>query len=101
MSQVFNIVFPIFAIVLLGYLYARRFGPDMASANRLNIEIFTPALIFSVLSAEGFELARYAELALAGVIVVLGSGLVAWPVTRLLHLRPKVFLPPMLFNNCC
>ncbi|MCB1723053.1 MAG: AEC family transporter [Chromatiaceae bacterium] len=99
MSQVFNIVFPIFAIVLLGYLYARRFGPDMASANRLNIEIFTPALIFSVLSAEGFELARYAELALAGVIVVLGSGLVAWPVTRLLHLRPKVFLPPMMFNN--
>jgi predicted permease len=99
MFQVFGIVFPIFGIVLLGYIYARRFGPDMASANRLNLEIFTPALIFSVLSSEGFELTRYAELAFAAVLVVLGSGLVVWPVTRLLGYSPKTFLPPMMFNN--
>ena len=83
----------------LGYLYARRFGPDMASANRLNLEIFTPALIFSVLSGEGFELARYAELAFAAMLVVLGSGLIAWPFARLFGYGSKVFLPPMMFNN--
>ena len=99
MYQVFEIVFPIFAIVSLGYLYARRFGPDMASANRLNLEIFTPALIFSVLAGEGFELARYADLAMAALIVVLGSGLIAWPVARLFGYPAKVFLPPMMFNN--
>ena len=99
MFQVFEIVFPIFAIVLLGYGYARRFGPDMASANRLNIEIFTPALIFSVLSGEGFELARFADLALAAVVVVLGSGLLAWPFARLFGYPNRVFLPPMMFNN--
>ena len=99
MFQVFEIVFPIFAIVFLGYGYARRFGPDMASANRLNIEIFTPALIFSVLSGEGFELARFADLALAAVVVVLGSGLLAWPFARLFGYSNKVFLPPMMFNN--
>jgi predicted permease len=99
MFQVFEIVFPIFAIVVLGYLYARRFGADMTSANRLNLEIFTPALIFSVLSGEGFELARYADLALAAVIVVLGSGLLVWPVSRLLGYADRVFLPPMMFNN--
>jgi predicted permease len=99
MFQVFEIVFPIFGIVLLGYFYARRFGPDMASANRLNLEIFTPALIFSVLSSEGFELTRYAELAFAAMLVVLGSGLVVWPVARLLGYAPKTFLPPMMFNN--
>jgi predicted permease len=99
MLQVLEIVFPIFAIVLLGYLYARRHGPDMASANRLNLEIFTPALIFSVLSGEGFELQRYADLALAAVIVVLGSGLLAWPVGRLLGYPGRVLLPPMMFNN--
>jgi len=99
MFQVFEIVFPIFAIVLLGYLYARRFGTDMASANRLNLEIFTPALIFSVLSGEGFELARYAELAVAAMIVVLGSGLLAWPFGRLFGYPNRVFLPPMMFNN--
>lgn len=99
MYQVFEVVFPIFAIVLLGYLYARRYGADMASANRLNLEIFTPALIFSVLAGEGFELARYAELAVAAVAVVLGSGLLAWPLSRLLGFADKVFLPPMMFNN--
>jgi predicted permease len=99
MFQVFEIVFPIFAIVLLGYLYARRFGPDMASANRLNIEVFTPALIFSVLAGEGFELGRYAELAFAAAVVVLGSGLLAWPLARLSGFPSRVFLPPMMFNN--
>lgn len=99
MYQVFQIVFPIFAIVGLGYLYALRHGPDMASANRLNLEIFTPALIFSVLSGEGFELARYAELAVAAALVVLGSGLLAWPIGRLFGFAPRVFLPPMMFNN--
>jgi predicted permease len=99
MLQVSQIVFPIFAIVALGYLYALRHGPDMASANRLNLEIFTPALIFSVLSGEGFELARYAELALAAAFVVLGSGLLVWPLGRLFGFRPRVFLPPMMFNN--
>ncbi len=99
MFQVFAIVFPIFAIVGLGYGYARRFGPDMASANRLNLEIFTPALIFSVLSSEGFELARYADLAVAAAVVVLGSGLLAWPVARAFGYQARVFLPPMMFNN--
>ncbi len=99
MFQVFEIVFPIFAIVALGYFYARKFGPDMASANRLNLELFTPALIFSVLSSEGFELERYGELALAAGIVVLGSGLLVWPISRMLGYKNQVFLPPMMFNN--
>lgn len=99
MHQVFDVVFPIFAIVLLGYLYARRYGADMASANRLNLEIFTPALIFSVLAGEGFELERYADLAGAAILVVLGSGVLAWPLARLFAFPSKVFLPPMMFNN--
>jgi hypothetical protein len=51
------------------------------------------------LSGEGFELGRYAELALAAALVVLGSGLVAWPLARLFGYRLDVFLPPMMFNN--
>ena len=99
MFQVLEIVFPIFAIVLLGYAYARRYGPDMAAANRLNLDVFTPALIFSVLAGEGFELARYADLAFAALLVVAGSGMLAWPLARLLGVPVKVFVPPMMFNN--
>ncbi|MGA1691246.1 MAG: AEC family transporter [Sedimenticolaceae bacterium] len=99
MSQVISIIFPIFAIVLAGFLYARYRGTDMVAANRLNIEIFTPALIFSILSSEGFDLVQYADLAIGTAIVVLGTGLLVWPLTRLFNWPLPVFLPPMMFNN--
>jgi len=97
--QIFNIVFPIFSIVLVGFIYARRHAPDMAAANKLNIDIFTPALIFHVLSGKDFYLAEYQFLAMGGAVVVLGSGLLAWPVARLFNFQVKTFVPPMMFSN--
>ncbi|TNF35476.1 MAG: AEC family transporter [Gammaproteobacteria bacterium] len=97
--QIFNIVFPIFAIVLIGYLYGRRHLPDMAAANKVNIDIFIPALIFDVLSGKDFNLADYQLLAISGALIVLGSGLLSLPVARLLNYKVKTFVPPMMFNN--
>ena len=98
-QQIFNIVFPIFSIVLIGYLYGVRHKPDMAAVNRLNLEIFIPALVFHVVSGKDFDLGAYQELALAGAIVVLGSGLLAWPIALLAGYKPKTFVPPMMFSN--
>ncbi len=97
--QLVSIVFPIFAIVLAGFLYGRRHSPDMAAANKLNIDIFVPALIFDVLTGTSFNLAAYQALALGGCAVILGSALLAWPVARLAGYEIKTFLPPMMFNN--
>ena len=97
--HVLGVVFPIFAIVALGFLYGRRRRPDMVAANRLNLEVFTPALILSVLAGKDFQLGEFQALALAGVVVVLGSGLLAWPVARLLGYAPRTFVPPMMFTN--
>ncbi len=98
-EQLIGIVFPIFGLVAVGYFYARKHAPNMTAANKVNLEIFTPALIFSVLSGEDFELAAYADLAFAGAIVVMGSGLIAWPIARLAGWSVKVFVPPMMFTN--
>lgn len=98
-GQIFNIVFPILAIVMVGYLYARQHLPDMAAANKVNIDIFVPALIFDVLSGKDFNLGDYQLLALGGGLIVLGSGLLAWPVAHLLNYRIRTFVPPMMFNN--
>ena len=97
--HVLGVVFPIFAIVALGFLYGRRRRPDMVAANRLNLEVFTPALILSVLAGKDFQLGEFQALALAGVVVVLGSGVLAWPVARLLGYAPRTFVPPMMFTN--
>ena len=97
--QILAIVFPIFALVGVGYAYARRHAPDMGVANRINMDIFIPALIFSVLADREVDLTAYWRLAVGAGVVVIGSGLVAWPLARLLGYRPRTFVPPMMFNN--
>jgi hypothetical protein len=97
--RIVSIIFPLFAIVLAGWLYGRRHRPDMALANQLNLDVFVPALVFAALAGKSFELQTYWLLAAGGVLVVLGSGLAAWPLARLLRVEAKTFLPPMMFNN--
>jgi hypothetical protein len=98
-STIIAIILPIFVIVAVGFFYARRHAPDMAAANKINLDIFIPALIFSVLAGKDFQLAEYQSLALGGFVVVLGSGLIAWPFARLMGYSVKTFAPPMMFTN--
>ncbi len=97
--RIFGIVFPVFAIVAVGYLYGRWRKPDLTAANQLNMTVLLPALLFHVLSGRNFNLAEYGPLAAAAAAVVLGSGLLAWPVARLTRIAPKTFVPPMMFTN--
>lgn len=97
--RIAGIVFPILAIVLAGYFYGRRHRPDMIAANQVNIDVFVPALVFAALAGKSFQLSDYAGLALGGAVVVLGSGLIGWPLARLLGYQPKTLLPPMMFKN--
>ncbi|MDD5298049.1 MAG: AEC family transporter [Rhodocyclaceae bacterium] len=99
LTRLLAILFPIFAIVLAGLVYGRIRKPDMSFANHLNMDMFIPALVFATLAGKSFELARYAPLALGTFAIVLGSGLVAWPIARLMKEDPKTFVPPMMFNN--
>jgi len=93
------ILFPIFGIVAAGYLYARHHKPEMAVANRLNMDVFVPALVFAAMAGKSFDLAAYAPLALGGFIVLATCGLLAWPIARLIGSLPKTLAPPMMFNN--
>ena len=97
--RIVSIIFPRFAVVLAGWLYGRRHRPDMALANQLNMDVFVPALVFAALAGKSFDLLSYQALAVGGIAVVLGSGLLAWPLARLLQVDTKTFLPPMMFNN--
>jgi hypothetical protein len=76
--RIVSIVFPIFAVVAIGWGYARyrrtRGGIDMAFANELNMDVFVPALVISAMVTKSFELASYQWLALGAVLVMLGSG---------------------------
>lgn len=98
-ERIFLTVFPLVAIVTVGFFYARRYQPDMNATNQINIDVFVPALIFAVLSAESFDLIKYQSLAIGAAIIVIGSGILLYPACKLLKVHPKTFLPPMMFSN--
>ncbi|MCQ8895444.1 AEC family transporter [Limnobacter humi] len=97
--RIVSVIFPVFAVVALGYWYGRAKRPDMRFANQLNMDVFVPALVFSALASKTFDLQAYSVLAVGAAMVVLGSGLLAWPVARLLGVNWKTFVPPVMFNN--
>ena len=99
LERIFLTVFPLLVIVGMGYFYARKKSLNMQAANTANIDIFIPALLFSVLSAESFSFSAYGNLAIAAAIIVLGSGLLLLPICFLWKMNTKTFLPSMMFNN--
>ena len=97
--RIISIVFPIFLIVMVGFVYGRKHRPDMLVANNLNMSVFLPALFFSALAGKNFNLADNMPIALGCTVVVLGSGALTWPVARLFGMAPKTLVPPAMFNN--
>jgi predicted permease len=101
--RILGIVFPVFAVIAAGWLYARlrasRGGIDMAFANQLNMDVFVPALVFAALSSKSFDLGAHGYLALGALGVIFGSGLAGWGLARILGEQPRTLVPPMMFVN--
>lgn len=95
-----EIVLPVLLIISLGYALGRAWKPDMRVMNRFNLDVFGPFLVLAYLSDKSVNLLSLWPLAAASVIVVLGSGLLAYPFARLAGESPRTFVPPMMFNNC-
>lgn len=98
--KIIEILFPVFTLVLAGFVYGRVYQPGLRGVNQMILFVFVPALVFDVMSRKDFQVFEYQWLAFGGLAVVLGSGLIAWPVAKLMHYRIRAFLPPMMFNNC-
>lgn len=102
--RIAGIILPVFLIIAAGYGYSRLRGDvirsDMVALNRISGEFLCPLLLFSALAAKEFDVVANLPLLLAGVLIALGSGLLAWPVARLFGYDVRTFVPPMIYNNC-
>ena len=98
--RIVEILFPLFAITALGYVVGRRMKPDLTQANKLNMDVFVPALVFAALANKAFDISAFLPLVVAVSLIVVGSGLVAWALARALGMQPKTLVPPIMFNNC-
>jgi len=103
-QRILAIILPVFITIALGYGYARWRGEgvraEMAAVNRISMDVLCPLLVLTAFASKDFDLARNANLIMAGVLISLGSGLLAWPVARLLRYDARSFVPPMMYNNC-
>jgi predicted permease len=103
-ERIAGIILPVFIIIGLGYAYARlrrdTVRSDMLAVNRISMDVLMPLLIFTALAAKNFDVAHNASLILAGVVISFGSGLLTWPIARMLGYDPRSFVPPMMYNNC-
>jgi predicted permease len=103
-ERIAGIILPVFIIIGVGFAYARLRGEsvkaDMSAVNRVSMEALCPLLVFTALAAKDFDVVHNSWLILAGGLIALGSGLLAWPVARLLGYDARTFVPPMMYNNC-
>ena len=99
MARIGTTLFPLIAIVVAGALYARKFKPDFTVPNIVNMDVFVPALVFSVLLSGDFRVVEMGQLALAAAAIILLCGPLAWLVARLLGCPPTAFVPSLMFRN--
>ena len=99
-SRVADVIIPVFLIVAIGYGYARRQRPDLTAFNRISLDVLAPLLVYSALAAKDFRLGEHTALLVGGAVLILGSGLLAWPLARALGAQPRTLVPVVMFNNC-
>ena len=98
-EQVFSIVAPLFIIVAVGYVYGTWVNPEMGIANRLIMDVFMPALIFSVMIQEDFYPTQYLTLIMGGALLMFGSGILAFGLARAAGWAPRSIIPTAMFSN--
>ncbi len=97
-QQVIGILFPVLALVLVGFSVGRWLKPDFRPINRINMDTFTPALVFSSLISMPLDTEQIPLLS-ASLIAVLLPGLLMFPICRLTGLNFKAWAPPHMFRN--
>lgn len=98
-SKIASITLPIFALVLVGFLYSRRVKPDLSGSNKLVVDIALPVLIFISLSSKSFDPISAIAFTASSIVLILISGLIAWPLAKLSGASKEAFLPCVMFTN--
>jgi malate permease and related proteins len=100
LARIADVIIPVFFIVAIGYFYALRKAPDMASFNRIALDVLAPLLVYSALAAKDFQIAEHWSLLIGGAVLILGSGLLAVPLAKISGAHPRTLVPVVMFNNC-
>ncbi len=99
-ARIAEIIVPVFLIVAIGYGYARRKPTDLVVFNRIALDVLAPLLVYTALASRDFDLDGQVPLLVAGTVLILGCGLLAWPLSRATGAQARTLVPVVMFNNC-
>lgn len=96
--RVIEILFPMFFVVVAGYVCAKKTSINMKPINQLNLDYFSPALVFGSLVAMPLG-TKQISLVYACMLAIILPGIMMLAVCRVYRLPIKVWLPPHMFRN--
>jgi predicted permease len=99
-ARIAQVIVPVFLIVAIGYVYARRARPDMSGFNRIMLDVLSPLIVYTALAGKEFRWQDHVPLLAGGALLILGTGVVAWVVARLSRTQPRTLVPVVMFTNC-
>jgi predicted permease len=99
-ARIAQVIVPVFLIVAVGFLYAKRARPDLAPFNRIVLDVLAPALVYTALASKDFQLGDQGVLLFGGALLILASGAVAWVIARFSGTQARTLVPVVMFNNC-
>ncbi|GAB6904771.1 Auxin Efflux Carrier [Desulfosarcina cetonica] len=102
LSIFLNVVTPVFALVLLGFLLGPRLELQYRTLSRTAYYLLIPAFIFNELSRIQIDLNTASRMVTAGCLIYMATGLIGWIVARLLGLSREMavaFLMTGVFGN--
>lgn len=97
--RILSITFPIFAIVVVGFIYGWYKKPDLTITNKINMDVFIPALMFSVLVERGNDAQIFSHLGLGTALIILLTGMICFVIAKLIHISPRTLCPTIMFGN--
>lgn len=100
-AEILAIIAPVFLCAGVGFAW-HKFGMpyDTALVGRLLINVTTPCLVFSRLSALQVSADEFAVIAFAAVAAIVLFGGLGWAALRALRVPTAAGLGPIMFPNC-
>ncbi|NNU42664.1 hypothetical protein [Ramlibacter montanisoli] len=66
LARIAQVIIPVFLIVGIGYVYARRARPEMGGFNRIMLDVLSPLIVYTALAGKEFRWQDHVPLLGAG-----------------------------------
>ena len=99
-ARIAQVIVPVFLIVAVGYVYARRAQPEMSGFNRIVLDVLSPFIVYTALAGREFQLREHLPLLAGGALLILLTGAVAWLLARAARTQARTLVPVVMFTNC-